>query len=283
MRFTYTYRSSDGLRHGLRPRRRPVDQAAVGKRHHLRQLATRGQFAGNMRVVGGMVHEVRWSVASWIVHKNWLFQLKADNIYWGYVVGVTGNEYIAISIIPESVGKKGGGQIDIRPLFLELHHANHSVSRMSARLTFLRDVWKPYLVSVVVAFHDTDKRLCRKCLEIDVLSCDRLRIIRIWAYAGCKEIDGDNIMHVTKQHPHKHSRIKPSTGGASMETAIVEVESIDICNSFLHRIQQKLQGPLAYRLEALPRIARGSRSDVNPSRGSGVVYQNDGWHTRGYL
>ena len=52
-----------------------------------------------------------------------------------------------------------------------------------------------------------------------------------------------------------------------MEKAIVEVESIDICNSFLHRIP-KLQGPLAYRLEALPRIARGSRSVINPSRGS---------------
>ena len=262
MRFACTYR-----RRRLRPRGRAVDRAAVGKRHHVRQLAPRGQVAGDVRVVGGVIHEVRWPVTSWIVHKNWLFQLKADNIYWGYVVGVTGDEYIAICIIPESVGKKGGGQIDIRPLFLELHHANHSVSRMSARLAFLRNVWKPYLVSVVVAFHDMHKRLYGKYPKIDVLPCDRLRIIRIWVYAGSKKINGNDIMLVTKQHPHKRDRIKPSTGGASMEKAIVEVESIDICNSFLHRIQ-KLQGPLAFRLEALPRIARGSRSDVNPSRGS---------------
>ena len=278
MKFVYTYRTPDGLR----PCRRAVDRAAVGKRHHLRQLAAGGQVAGDVRVVGGVIHKVRRSVASWIVHKNWLFQLKADNVYWGYVVGVTGDEYIAISIIPESVGKKSGCQIDIRPLFLELHYANHSISRMSARLAFLRNVWKPYLVSVVVAFHDMDKRLCRKCPKIDVLPRNRLRIIRIWAYASSEEIDGYNIMLVAKQHPHKPGRIKPSIGGASMEKAIVEVEPIDICNSFLHRIQ-KLQGPLAYRLEALPRIARGSRSDVNPSRGSGVVYQIDGWYARGDL
>ena len=280
MKFAYTYRSSE--RRGLHPRRRPVDGSAVGKRHHLRQLAARGQVAGDVRVVGGVVHEVGWPIASWIVHKNRPFQLKADNVYWGYVVGVTGDEYIAISIIPERVGKKGGGQIDIRPLFLELHHTSHSVSRFSARPAFLRNVWKPYLVPVVVAFHDMDKRLRRKCLEIDVLPGDRLRIIRIWAYACCEEIDGDDIMLVTKQHPHKRDRIKPPAGRVSVEKPVVEVESVYICNGFLHGTQ-KLQGPLAFRLEALPRIARGSRSDVNPSRGSGVVYQIDGWHTRGNL
>ena len=259
---TCTYR-----RRRLRPRGRAVERAAVGKRHHVRQLAPRRQVARDVRVVGGVVHEVRWPVASWIVHKNWLFQLKADNVNWGYVVGVAGDEYIAIRIIPECVGKKGGGQIDIRPLFLEFHHVSHTVSRFPARLAFLRNVWKPYLVSIVVAFHDTDKRLCRKCLEIDVLSCDRLCIIRIWTYASSEEIDGNNVMSVAKQPSHKRGGIKPSTGRVSMEKAIVEVESIDICNGFLHRIQ-KLQGPLAFRLEALPRIARGSRSDVNPSRGS---------------
>ena len=33
----------------------------------------------------------------------------------------------------------------------------------------------------------------------------------------------------------------------------------------------KLQGPLTFRLEALPRIARGSRSVNNPSRGLATV------------
>ena len=265
MRFAYTYRSSD--ERGLRPRGRAMDRAAVGKRHHLRQLAARWQVAGDVRVVGGVVHEVGWPVASGIVHKNRLFQLKADNVYWGYVIGVAGDEHIAIGIIPESVGKKSGGQIDIRPLFLELHHASHSPSRISARSAFVRNVWKPYLVPVVVAFHDMDKGLRRKCLEIDVLPSDRLRIIRIWAYAGCKEIDGDDIMLVTKQHPHKLGRIKPLAERVSVEKPIIEVESVYVCNGFLHGTQ-KLQGPLAFRLEALPRIARGSRSDVNPSRGS---------------
>ena len=58
MRFAYTYRSSDGLRHGLRPRRRPVDQAAVGKRHHLRQLAARGQIAGDVVAIGSMESKI---------------------------------------------------------------------------------------------------------------------------------------------------------------------------------------------------------------------------------
>ena len=37
----------------LPPGRRAVDRAPVRKRHHLRQLAPRGQVAGDVRVVGG--------------------------------------------------------------------------------------------------------------------------------------------------------------------------------------------------------------------------------------
>ena len=48
MGFTCTYR-----RCRLRPRGRAVDRAAVGERHHVRQLAARRQVAGDVRVVGG--------------------------------------------------------------------------------------------------------------------------------------------------------------------------------------------------------------------------------------
>ena len=66
------------------------------------------------------------------------------------------------------------------------------------------------------------------------------------------------------------------SGGAQGATRKIR-QSIDICNRFLYRIL-KLQRPLAYRLEALPRIGRASRSDINPLTGSdGSVPHRRAW------
>ena len=81
VRFTYTYRSSDRLRHSLCPRRRPVDRAAVGKRHHLRQLAAGGQVAGDVVAVGSVESKIGRTLTR-IEHDCLQLEFVANKIEW---------------------------------------------------------------------------------------------------------------------------------------------------------------------------------------------------------
>ena len=262
------------------PCRRTVDGASAGKLYRFRQLAFRRKVARDGLVVRGVIHEIRRPVVARVEHEHGHFQFKANYVDRSDVIGIARDEDKAFRLLSEGVSEQSGGEVDIRPLFLELEHFSHTVFRTIAIPAIRNGVRKPYSVSIVIALNDGHERSCRQCLKIDVLPCDGLFIVRVWPYSGSEKFDGSHFVVGAEQCSNKRYRIKPSVRWLPMEKPVVQVKAVDVCYRILH-CRVKLQGPQALRLEALPRIARGSRSDNNPSRGSvGIIAHRLGWRKR---
>ena len=248
-------------------------RAAIRKQHGIGQLALCGQVARNVTIIGSVVHEVRRPVASRIENKNWLFQFKPHYVDRSDVVRIASDEHKAFRLISECIAEQRRSEVDIGSFFLELHNMSHSVSSAIARFAFWVNVRKPNLVPIVVSFHHLDGRQCIQGLDVDTLSGDGLRIMWIRPHASSEELDKSYVVVVAKQGACKGNGIKPLAGGSSFQQTVVEIEAVNIYDRLFHS-RKKLQGPHAFRLEAPPRIARGSRSDLNPSRGSSRIVAN---------
>ena len=279
MRFTYTYRSSDGLRHGLRPRRRPVDRAAVGKRHHLRQLAARGQVAGDVRVVGGVIADIGEPLMR-IKDKNLLPEFLPNKVKWCDEVRIATKKRKAIRSVTERIKKHVCRNVYVGALFLELDDAHTSVIRLIACSTPFSGSGHPRLIPVIVSFYDLKSFNGCKRTQIDSLTLNCCCVMRICSDPCSVELDVRKNMVFSKQGSDESNGIEPFHILSLFEQPVIQISCINVCDCF-HVC--KMLRPRPFRIGASPRIGRASRSDVNPSRGSGVVYQIDGWHTRGDL
>ena len=166
-----------------------VYRTVVGQHHDIRQLALRRKIARNLRVVGSVILQIRWSINSRIEYENRFLQFEPHDINWSNVIGISRHKYKTISRVAKSICQKRRSEIDIRTLLFELHDTGKAITGIWTCYTFLGKMRKPYLVAVVVAFHHGHPIALRYRLQVNVLSIDCSCIKRKWPNPSRKELD----------------------------------------------------------------------------------------------
>ena len=166
------------MRAQLRPRRRAVDCAAMRSDwNHFRQLALRRKVAGNVPAICGVESKVCRTLAR-IEHDNLSLEFVAHKVERRDEIRIAGNDDKCVGGVCVGIAEKRGGEIDIRPLLLDLYHMDKAVRRCGTCLTSGVYGRNPCLVLVVVAFDDIHSAMRKQGLKVNVLPFDRNWIVR---------------------------------------------------------------------------------------------------------
>ena len=256
---------------GLRPRWRPVDGSAVGKRHHLRQLAARWQVAGDVVAVGGVESKIGRTLAR-IEHDCLQLEFVANKIEWRDEVRIARDDGKCIGGLCVSIAEKRCGKIDIRPLFLNLYHMDKAVRRYGTCLASGVYGRNPCLVLVVVAFDDFHSTMRKQGLNVNVLPFDRHWIVRIGLGSRDEVLDSYEFVVRVKQGMDEHGadkrgNVKPFASGTSSQKAMIEISPINV-GYCLHRLTVKKKRSQTLRPKTSLRVGRTVRLDMNLLTGS---------------
>ena len=266
MRFTYTYRSSDGRRHGLRPRRRPVDRAAVGKRHHFRQLAARRQVAGDGLAIGGVVLKVGCPFV-WIKNDNLTAELITEKVKRCNEIRVTADYCERFGKVAIGILEKFGDKIHVGAFLFHLHHMHITIGSRTAVATLGVHGRNPRLVLVVVAFDDFYVSICLNGSKINVLSLNCGAVMWIGLHARGKILDADKIMLFRQETANESGKVEPLIAGTSAQETVVEISSVNV-GYCLHRLTVKKKRSQTLRPKTSLRVGRTVRLDMNLLTGS---------------
>ncbi len=77
-----------------------VYRTAVGQHHDIRQLALRRKIARNLRVVGSVILQIRWSINSRIEYENRFLQFEPHDIDRRDVIGISRHKLLSFSCRP---------------------------------------------------------------------------------------------------------------------------------------------------------------------------------------
>ena len=268
----YTYVTSRNARPAERPRRRPMDNPSVRKRHLVRKLAFPRQVAGNVLVVGCESTKFFADIVMRIEHKRAQAHFMANEAKWRGKVHIPADNYKSVSRLAHDVCHHLCGKIDVGAL-LDCPVNNAIGSFLAAFARFFCE-WEFYLKSLVESFYDLDLRERAKGIKISILVECGMRICRIVSYSGREIFDGNYLMLVRswKKRSGKSFEIEPLIGSI-FQQPMMEIESIDIKNRLLHLRYYGLQRQGPDFRPAPHRIAVAQRVVSNPSRGSSVFYQ----------
>ncbi len=248
-----------------------MDRAAVGKRHHIRQLAARGQVAGDVVAVGSVESKIGRTLTR-IEHDCLQLEFVANKIEWRDEVRIAGDDGKCIGGLCVGIAEKRGGKIDIRPLFLNLYHMDKAVRRYGTCLASGVYGRNPCLVLVVVAFDNFHSTMRKQGLNVNVLPFDRHWIVRIGLGSRDEVLDGYEFVVRVKQGMDEHGadkrgNVKPFASGTSSQKAMIEISSVNV-GYCLHRLTVKKKRSQTLRPKTSLRVGRTVRLDMNLLTGS---------------
>ena len=256
----------------LRPRLRAVDRTAIGKRHFVRQLASRRKVRRNVAAIGCVETKVGGALVG-VEHQDLFAEFITNEVKRGNEVRIAANEHNRVYGIRVGVAEHFCHDVYVGTFFLHFHHMDISIYGRGADPAVWVNGWNPDFVFVIVALDDFYASMRFDCLKINVLPFNGGCIIGIGLNTCCEVFYGNELVCFVKKRFCERLQIKPLATWPSAKKAEVKIATIDICYCFLHG-QLKMLRSQTFRSGTPLRVGRTVRLDMNPLRGSVGIIPN---------